>query len=119
MKKAVSFLVLSIVAAAVLSAASPRIVLISGEYEYFSSNSLPAFKQLLETNYQFQCTYLQRTAGEEVPGLEALDRADLMILFMRRMTLPEEQLDRIKKFVAAGKSVIGIRTASHAFENWK
>lgn len=119
MKKAFALLLPTILLVAGLFAAPARIVLISGEYEYFSSNSLPAFKQLLETNYHFECTYLQRATGNNVPGLEALHGADLMILFMRRMTLPQDQLDRIKKFVASGKAVIGIRTASHAFENWK
>jgi len=33
--------------------------------------------------------------------------------------LPEEQLSRIKEYVNSGKPVIGLRTASHAFENWK
>ncbi|HMC26600.1 MAG TPA: ThuA domain-containing protein [Verrucomicrobiae bacterium] len=98
---------------------APQIVLISAEYEYSSSNSLPAFKRLLETNYQFHCTYLQWSATNDIPGIEALDGADLAILFMRRTTLPEDQLAHFKKVVASGKPVIGLRTASHAFENWK
>jgi len=95
------------------------IVLISGEYEYMSAETLPAFKNYLETNYGFNCIFLERTKGEDIPGLDALEKADLVILFARRMTLPEEQLDKIKKYVASGKPLIGLRTASHAFENWK
>jgi len=95
------------------------IVLISGEYEYMSAETLPAFKKHLETNYGFNCIFLERTKGEDIPGLDALEKADLVILFARRMTLPEEQLDKIKKYVASGKPLIGLRTASHAFENWK
>lgn len=98
---------------------APRIVLISGEYEYFSSNSLPAFAKFLETNLHFNCIYLQRRTNDDIPGLQALDNADLAIFFIRRMTLPEPQLARIKKYVASGKPVIGLRTTSHAFENWK
>jgi type 1 glutamine amidotransferase len=122
MKKACAVLFFLLVVGSGFGAPAPRtanIVLISGEYEYFSSNSLPAFKQLLETNYQFHCTYLERTTGNDIPGIEALDNADLAIVFIRRMTLPDEQLARLKKFVASGKPVIGLRTASHAFENWK
>jgi type 1 glutamine amidotransferase len=100
-------------------AAAPNVVLISGEPEYFSSNSLPAFARFLTTNYQFHCTHLERTASNNIPGLEALDKADLAIVFVRRMTLPEEQLERIRKYLDSGKPVIGLRTASHAFENWK
>jgi len=122
MKKAFAVLLLVLSIGSCFGAPASRaanIVLISGEYEYFSSNSLPAFKQLLETNYHFHCTYLERTTGNDIPGIEALDSADLAIIFIRRMTLPDDQLARLKTFVALGKPVIGLRTASHAFENWK
>jgi type 1 glutamine amidotransferase len=33
----------------------------------------------------------------------------------RRKALPKAQFERLRRFVAAGKPVIGIRTASHAF----
>jgi type 1 glutamine amidotransferase len=97
----------------------PTIVLIAGEYEYQSTNTLPAFKTYLETNYPLECIYLERTPGQSIPGLEALHRADLAIFFIRRMTLPEEELSMVRKYVQSGKPLIGLRTASHAFENWK
>ena len=106
-------------AGAAESARQQAIVLISGEYEYDSARTLPAFKQYLATNYAFDCIYLERTKGEEIPGLDALEKADLAIIFVRRMTLPEEQLGKIRKFIESGKPLIGLRTASHAFENWK
>jgi len=99
--------------------AKPTLVLISGEYEYKSAATLPVFKQYLETNYGFNCIYLERAKGEDIPGLDALAKADLVILFIRRMTLPAEQLGRIKNYVESGKPLIGLRTASHSFENWK
>ena len=101
------------------AAPQQTVVLISGEYEYDSARTLPAFKQFLSTNYGFNCIYLERTKGEEIPGLDALEKADLAIIFVRRMTLLQEQLGKIKKFVDSGKPLIGLRTASHAFENWK
>src|SRR5262249_54261637 len=51
-------------------------------------------------------------------GLEALDNADLMIVFTRRIVLPSDQLERIKKYIAQGRPIIGLRTASHAFANY-
>jgi len=98
---------------------SPRIVLISGEPEYYSSNTLPVFAKYLETNFQFRCTFLQRTDSNNIPGLNTLEEADLAIIFLRRLTLPEEQLNRFKTYIRSGKPLIGLRTASHAFENWK
>ena len=112
------FFAIQIVSAAE-SARRPTIVLISGEYEYKSAETLPVFKQYLETNYGFNCIYLERAKGEDIPGLDALAKADLVILFVRRMTLPAGQLCRIKNYVESGKPLIGLRTASHSFENWK
>lgn len=100
----------------------PTIVLISGELEYKSAETLPAFKKFLEAKYPVHCIYLERKGGtnvNDIPGLEALEQADLAVIFIRRMTLPEDQLNRFKKYLNAGKPVVGIRTASHAFENWK
>ncbi|PYJ96471.1 MAG: hypothetical protein DME23_20585 [Verrucomicrobia bacterium] len=112
------FFAIQIVSAAE-SPRQPTVVLISGEYEYKSAETLPVFKQYLETNYGFNCIYLERAKGEDIPGLDAFAKADLVILFVRRMTLPAEQLARIKNYVESGKPLIGLRTASHAFENWK
>ena len=112
----------SLTLSAVEPARKPTIVLISGEFEYKSAESLPAFKKFLEAKYPVNCIYLERKGGtnvNDIPGLEALEHADLAVIFIRRMTLPEEQLNRFKKFLDAGKPVVGIRTASHAFENWK
>lgn len=107
------------VAPSAAAADKPHVVLISGEYEYSSMITLPALGEYLEANHGFKTTYLERKGGENIPGLEALETADLAIIFIRRMTLPEEQLAKIRDHLKAGKPVIGLRTASHAFENWK
>src|SRR5262249_35886298 len=41
-----------------------------------------------------------------------------MVLFTRRLTIDGEQLERVKKYCLAGKPLVGIRTASHAFQTW-
>jgi len=99
----------------------PTVVLISGEYEYKSAETLPAFKKYLEANYPVTCVYLVRTGEKEndIPGLEALAKADLALFFIRRMTLPEDQLAKVRAYASSGRPIIGVRTASHAFENWK
>ncbi|MBM3831513.1 MAG: hypothetical protein FJ406_13400 [Verrucomicrobia bacterium] len=103
-------------------AKAPTIVLVSGEFEYKSAETLPVLKGKLEAQFGAKCVYLARPADpktQTIAGLEALDTADLAIIYIRRMTLPEEQLAHFKKFAASGKPIIGLRTASHAFENWK
>ena len=115
-------LCLALTASAAAPSKKPTIVLVSGEYEYHSAETLPVFKKFLEANYSLNCVYLARPAAtndQTIAGLEALEKADLAVIFIRRMTLPEEQLARFRKFADAGKPIVGIRTASHSFQNWK
>ena len=55
------------------------------------------------------------TNKDDLLGLEVLDMADIALISARRRPLPAEQLDRIRKFAASGKPMVGIRTASHPF----
>ncbi len=55
------------------------------------------------------------TDKNDLLGLEVLDTADIALISARRRPLPTDQLERIKKFVASGKPMVGIRTASHPF----
>ncbi|HRE84615.1 MAG TPA: ThuA domain-containing protein, partial [Opitutaceae bacterium] len=49
------------------------------------------------------------------PGLEKLSTADVLLVSVRRRIPTQEDMARLKAFIAAGKPVVGIRTASHAF----
>jgi type 1 glutamine amidotransferase len=51
-----------------------------------------------------------------IPGLEALDSADLMVILTRFRDLPDDQMKHIVDYVESGKPIVGIRTATHAFE---
>ncbi|KAF0178126.1 MAG: heme-binding domain-containing protein [Limisphaerales bacterium] len=118
----IALTVLICASASAAPAKPPTIVLVSGEFEYKSAETLPVLRKQLEAKLGAKCVYLARPAdpkAQTIAGLEALDTADLAIIFIRRMTLPEEQLAHFKKFAASGKPSIGLRTASHAFENWK
>src|SRR5690625_4801889 len=59
--------------------------------------------------------YINPNYQENIPGLEALSTADLMIIATRFRNLPDEQMVYIDEFLKAGKPVIGLRTATHAF----
>jgi len=96
-----------------------RIVLVIGEEEYHTWDTLPAFaRQELEPR-GLECIFVHADPGDpnRFSGLEALNRADLLVLSVRRRTPPAEQLERIRKYLDAGKPLAGIRTASHAFDN--
>jgi type 1 glutamine amidotransferase len=104
---------------------SKHIVLISGDEEYRSEETLPALGKLLAKHHGFKCTVLfaidpkdgtiNPNQNNNIPGLEALKTADLMILFTRFRNLPDEQMKYIVDYVESGKPIIGLRTATHAF----
>ena|GEM_PF-217505 len=98
--------------------AKPHVVLLSGESLYGSATALPKFAKQLEQQNGYRCTTIVREAEHHFPSLDALGQADLLIVFARRMQLPAGQLGQVKRYVESGKPVIGLRTASHAFQNW-
>ncbi|MCS7047000.1 MAG: ThuA domain-containing protein [Gemmataceae bacterium] len=95
-----------------------RVCLVSGSLEYESDASLAKLQSYLEKHYQVQCTRAFIKNESDLPGLENLEHCDVMLLFTRRLKIGGEQLERVKKYCLAGKPIVGIRTASHAFQNW-
>ncbi|HTM54104.1 MAG TPA: ThuA domain-containing protein [Pirellulales bacterium] len=103
-----------------------HVVLVSGDEEYRSEEALPQLAKILASRHGFDCTVLfaidpadgtiNPNLRDNIPGLEALDKAaDLLVLFARFRELPDEQMRHIVDYVSAGKPVIGLRTATHAF----
>jgi type 1 glutamine amidotransferase len=103
-----------------------HIVLVSGDEEYRSEEMLPQLAKILAKRHGFKCTVLfaiDPKTGEinpkvnnNIPGLEALHSADLMVIFTRFRNLPEEQMKYIEDYLESGKPVVGLRTATHAFQ---
>jgi type 1 glutamine amidotransferase len=94
------------------------VCLVSGSLEYKSDESLAALEPWLAKQFGIQCTRAFRRTDEDLPGLENLDKCDVMLLFTRRLKIDGEQLARIKEYCDAGRPIVGVRTASHAFQNW-
>jgi type 1 glutamine amidotransferase len=102
-----------------------HIVLISGDEEYRSEEALPQLAKILAKRHGFSCTVLfaidpksgtiNPNIRNNIPGLEALDKADLMVIFTRFRDLPDEQMKHIVAYVESGRPIIGMRTATHAF----
>jgi len=94
-----------------------KVHFISGSTEYTSEASLKAFKEHLEKNYNIACTASWgKDSGNALDDLDALKTADVMIVFARRLKLPAEQMAIIRGHWENGKPIVGIRTASHAFQ---
>ena len=110
-----------------------HIVLIAADQEYRSEFALPMLAKILAQRHGFHCTVLfsvneknevdptlkirweDPAVTHNIPGLEHLDTADLVILFSRLITLPEHQRQHFYKYLDSGKPIIAIRTANHGF----
>jgi len=109
-----------------------HIVLVAAEQEYRSEQAIPMLARMLATHHGFDCTVLfaqkdgmvdptQKTRPDDkemfhdIPGIELLAKADLLVLFNRFITLPEEQLAHVIRYLDSGKPIFGIRTANHGF----
>lgn len=102
-----------------------KIVLISGDEEYRSEESMPMLAKILTEHHGFETVVLfaidpstkkiNPEYQNNIPGLRHLKDADLMIIATRFRELPDEQMKFIDDYLKSGKPVIGFRTATHAF----
>ena len=102
-----------------------HIVFLAGDHEYRSEETLPELARILARHHGFKCTVLfnvDKETGEIVsgnsnmPGMEALDTADLAVVFLRFQKFPQEQMKHLDDYLNRGGPVIGLRTATHAFK---
>lgn len=91
--------------------------IISGAREYESEASMKAFADWMSARHDIEFTGSWGHDGiQELEGLERLESADVLIVFARRMDLNENQMSRLRAYWNAGRPIVGIRTASHAFQ---
>jgi nicotinamidase-related amidase/type 1 glutamine amidotransferase len=93
----------------------PHLVVLSAEPLYETERTLPEFA-LRHLGKDFRVSFV--FAGRDpnaLPGLEVLDDADVALVSVRRRPLPAEQMEVVRRYVASGKPLVGLRTASHAF----
>lgn len=102
-----------------------QVVLIASDHEYKSEEALPELARILAKHHGFTCTVLfgvdEKTGDivpgrSNIPGTEALDHADLLVLFTRFQQLPAAQMKPIADYLARGGPVVGLRTATHGFK---
>jgi hypothetical protein len=101
-----------------------QVVLISGDEEYRSEEALPQLAKILARRHGFKCTVLfaigrdgtiNPARSDNIPGLELLRSANLMIIATRFRDLPDDQMKEVVDYVESGRPMIGLRTATHAF----
>lgn len=100
-------------------AKKPLVVFVCGDHEYSGEETLPIVAAELEKNYGMRTIVLKSSpdhnSEENIPGLEALKDADLVVFYLRWRRLPPEQLAHIEAYLKSGKPVMGFRTTTHAF----
>ena len=103
-----------------------KIVLISGDQEYCSEETLPQLGKILAQHHGFHCQvlftqdpqrpgYVNPEPAKHMPGLEALKTADLLIIQTRFLNLPDEQMQAFDDYLKSGRPVLGLRTSNHGF----
>lgn len=105
-------------------AAGKRVVFVTGDEEYRSEQGMPQLARIV-ARLGARCTVLfaidpasgaiDPDVRTNIPGLEALDDADLLVLFTRFRDLPDEQMQHVVDYVESGRPIVALRTATHAF----
>ncbi len=94
----------------------PHIAFLVSDDHYDADKTLPPFAQMLREQYGCHCTVLHGQGTSDIPETAELESADCLVLYIRRLALPKKQLDRVRKYIESGKPLVGMRTASHAFD---
>jgi nicotinamidase-related amidase/type 1 glutamine amidotransferase len=100
----------------------PLVAFVIADNEYHANQSLPQFAHDLLLTKGVNCEFalgkpvVTGVGIHNIENLQILNDADLAVIFVRRRALPSEQMNLLKEFVNKGKPVLGIRTASHAFD---
>ena len=94
----------------------PRVVFLIAEDEYKTETTLPPFAAR-HLGKDFAVRFVFDAPGDKnaLTGAGAIAEADVLVVSARRRVFPTEQLAAVRRHVATGKAVVGIRTASHAF----
>lgn len=102
-----------------------QVVLIAGDEEYRSEDSLPQLGKILSQHHGFDCTVLfsvsadgriDPNAGANLSHPEALDEADAIVMLIRFRKWPDETMKRFDAAIRRGVPVIALRTSTHAFQ---
>jgi type 1 glutamine amidotransferase len=92
------------------------LVLITAEDEYRTHETLPKFAaKHLGKEFAVRQVVADPKDPNNLPGMEALDKANVVVLSVRRRAPTKAQLAALRKYIADGKPLVALRTSSHAF----
>jgi type 1 glutamine amidotransferase len=118
MKRLLSVIALLVTLTALAPASNIVIMVVEDSNNYEAPRTMRDFaeKQLKPLGHRFTIIDGDKPQPHHFAGLvEALKDADLLVLFSRRRFPPKDQMAAIRAHLDAGKPLLGIRTANHAF----
>ncbi len=99
----------------------PHLVFVVGTHHYSPHVSMPVLAEEME-RFGFKTSVIAPPGDPEqnknkvgIPGLRALEQADVAVFFVRFLTLNDEQFGHIERYVKSGKPIVAFRTSTHAF----
>jgi hypothetical protein len=103
--------------------AGKHVVLLAGDEEYRSEESLPMLARILSERHGFKCTVLfshddgviNPNNGASLGKPEALDSADALVLGLRFRKWNEVALAKFDAALKRGVPIVATRTSTHAF----
>jgi hypothetical protein len=102
-----------------------NVVLLAGDEEYRSEESMPMLARILSKRHGFSCTVLfsadpdgtlNPNRSESLAKPEALDSADVIVMLLRWRKWPDEAMKHFDAAILRGTPVVALRTSTHAFK---
>lgn len=102
-----------------------RVVLLAGDEEYRSEESMPALAKILSQRQGFDCDVLfsadadgtiQPGKGDSLTNPDALDKADAIVTSLRFRKWNDAALAKFEAAVNRGVPIIALRTSTHLFD---
>ncbi len=104
-----------------------HILFIASDHEYRGEETCPAIARIMAKRYGFKCTVLFgqtekgliKQGSSHIPGIEAIDDADMLFLFLRFVAPEDAWMEKFESYLKGGGPVLGLRTTTHAFNGLK
>lgn len=95
----------------------PHLAVMVSDDHYKADIWLPVLMEEFGQKQDWYLTVLHGEGGASFRGMDELETVDSLIVYVRRLALPKDQLARLREYVQAGRGLVGLRTASHAFHD--
>ncbi len=101
-----------------------HVVLLAGDEEYRSEESMPMLARILTEKHGFDTTVLfsadpdgtiNPEAGASLENAESLDSADALVMLLRFRHYSDETMTRFEAAVNRGVPLVALRTSTHIF----